>query len=47
MGRQVLTGLLIIGALSAESGLLVLNRLILSGTIFSHATHTKQCTLTF
>lgn len=47
MGRQVLTSLLIIGALSAESGLLVLNRLILSGTIFSYAPRTKQRPLTF
>jgi len=40
MGRQALYGCLVVGALSAESGTLILNRFILSGNLTSHAVST-------
>ncbi len=40
MGRQALYGCLVVGALSAESGTLILNRFILSGNLISHAVST-------
>ena len=36
--RRLLTGAIIVGSIGAETGLLVLNRFILSGAYFSQAT---------
>ncbi len=47
MGPQLLHGRLVIGAVSAESGLLILNRFILSGNILSLGTRTIQSLLTY
>ena len=46
MGYPIFTGLLVIGALSAESGLLVLNRVVLAGTMLNIGCSETLCLLT-
>ena len=41
--RRLLTGGIIIGSIGAETGLLVLNRFILSGMYFSTSTAVALC----
>ena len=47
MGRQALYGCLVVGALSAESASLILNRFILSGNLIPLAVSTTQRLLTY